>query len=193
MDRVGRTVAVVIAGVLAVAGCGTDVEPGTPAATTPPAVTASTAASPPPTSATTGAAPAVPQTLAFTATTVDGQRFDAAALAGKPVVLWFWAAWCPRCRAAADHVADVQRDFGDRVQVVGVAGLGSGDEAMRRFVADQGIGGFVNLADDDGEVWKRFEVTTQEYYVVLDSAGTVVHKGALTAQALRDRVAALAG
>ncbi|PZG18124.1 redoxin [Micromonospora craterilacus] len=196
MDRVGRTVAVVIAGVLAAAGCGTDVEPGTPADTTPPAATASTAAAPSPTSPTSptpGAATAVPQTLAFTATTVDGQRFDAAELSGKPVVLWFWAAWCPRCRAAAEHVAGVQRDFGDRVQVVGVAGLGSGDEAMRRFVADQGIGGFVNLADDDGAVWKRFEVTTQEYYVVLDSAGAIVHKGALTAQALRDRAAALAG
>jgi thiol-disulfide isomerase/thioredoxin len=44
---------------------------------------------------------AVPQTLAFTAHTVGGKRFDAASLAGKPVVLWFWAAWCPRRRAAA--------------------------------------------------------------------------------------------
>ena len=124
---------------------------------------------------------------------MDGQRFDAATLAGKPVVLWFWAAWCPRCRAAADGVAGVQRDFAGRVQVVGVAGLGSGDEAIRRFVADQGIGGLVNLADDEGEVWKRFEVTTQEHYVVLDKDGTVVHKGALTPRALRDRVTALAG
>ncbi len=192
MSRIGRAVAVVTAAVLAVAGCGTDTTPDTPADPPPPAATSSGTPSASAISPAPGADP-VPQTLAFTATTVDGQRFDAATLAGKPVVLWFWAAWCPRCRAAADGVAGVQRDFAGRVQVVGVAGLGSGDEAIRRFVADQGIGGLVNLADDEGEVWKRFEVTTQEHYVVLDKDGTVVHKGALTPRALRDRVTALAG
>jgi peroxiredoxin len=134
----------------------------------------------------------VPEALGFTATTVDGKPFDAATLAGKPVVLWFWAAWCPRCRAAADEVSAVQRDFADRVHTVGVAGLNSGEGAMRKFVADQGIGNLVNLADDDGEVWQRFGVTTQEYYVLLDAAGKVVHKGPLTPEALRDRVTALA-
>ncbi|GIF75987.1 hypothetical protein Asi02nite_55050 [Asanoa siamensis] len=74
---------------------------------------------------TTTAGP-VPQTLTFTTRTVDGKQFDAATLAGKPVVLWFWAAWCPRCRAAADDVAGIDKDFTDRVHVVGVAGLNSG-------------------------------------------------------------------
>lgn len=192
MVRVSRTVAVVTAGVLTVAGCATDTGSGTSADTPQPAVTSSRTASPPSGASPTSTA-AVPQTLAFTATTVDGQPFDAAILAGKPVVLWFWAAWCPRCRAAADDVAGVQRDFAGRVQVVGVAGLGSGNEAMTTFVADQGIGGFVNLADDKGEVWRRFQVTSQEQYVILDRAGSTVHKGALSPQALRDRVTALAG
>jgi peroxiredoxin len=131
--------------------------------------------------------------LGFTATTVDGKQFDAATLAGRPVVLWFWAAWCPRCRAAADEVAGVQRDFAGRVHTVGVAGLNSGAAGMREFVADHGIGGFVNLADDEGAVWRRFGVTTQEYYVLLDAGGAVVHKGPLTPDGLRDRVTALAG
>ncbi|GIF75988.1 hypothetical protein Asi02nite_55060 [Asanoa siamensis] len=64
---------------------------------------------------------------------------------------------------------------------------------MRQFVTDRGIGGFVNLADDDGQVWQRFGVTTQEYYVLLDTAGSVVHKGPLTPDELRERVTALAG
>jgi thiol-disulfide isomerase/thioredoxin len=59
----------------------------------------------------------VAKTLSFTATTVDGRRFDAATLAGKPVVWWFWAAWCPRCQAAAGDVAEVARDYTGRVHV----------------------------------------------------------------------------
>jgi peroxiredoxin len=133
----------------------------------------------------------VPTTLQFTARTVDGQQFDGATLAGKPAVLWFWASWCPRCRAAAGEVAAVQRENAARVNVVGVAGLRSGEESMREFVREQGIDGFPNLADDAGEVWRRFGVTTQEYFVLLDRAGKVVHSGPLSSQDLRQRVATL--
>lgn len=159
---------------------------------------------PPPTEATVSPAPVgsgtppastapVAEALRFTSTTVDGKRFDAAALAGKPAVLWFWAAWCPRCRAAAPEVAAVQAEYAPKVNVVGVAGLGSGKGNMAAFIDDTGISGFPHLADDAGAVWQRFGVTTQEYFVLLDAAGKVVHEGPLTRDDLRSRVAALAG
>ena len=85
----------------------------------------------------------------------------------------------------------MQRDNAGRVNLVGVAGLGSGDEAMRRFARDTGIEGFPNLADDDGQVWRRFKVTAQEHYVLLDSAGAVVYSGPLPQTELRKRVAGL--
>ncbi|MFY1594821.1 redoxin domain-containing protein [Micromonospora sp. WMMD737] len=134
---------------------------------------------------------AAPETISFTGRTIDGGAFSGSSLAGKPAVLWFWAAWCTRCRAVADEVAAVQRENAGRVNVVGVAGLGSGDEAMRRFARETGIEGFPHLADDDGQVWRRFEVTSQEQYVLLDSAGTVVHSGPLSPADLRKRVAGL--
>ncbi|GIJ76718.1 Peroxiredoxin [Micromonospora phaseoli] len=142
----------------------------------------------------TAAPPATPaEALRFSGTTVDGKPFDAAALAGRPVVLWFWAAWCPKCRAKAGDVAAVQRDLSGRVHVIGVAGLRSGDAAMDRFVADAGITGFPNLADDKGDVWKKFGVTTQEHFIIIDKAGTIVHDGPLSGEDLRQRATALAG
>jgi peroxiredoxin len=135
----------------------------------------------------------VADTLRFTAPKVGGGSFDGASLAGKPAVLWFWAAWCPRCRAKADDVRLTHERFLGRVNVVGVAGLGSGDGGMRDFVAQHGLSGFPHLADDGGAVWRRFGVTEQEIFVLIDSTGRVVHKGALSASALTDRVGALAG
>jgi thiol-disulfide isomerase/thioredoxin len=170
------------------AGCSSGVEPAAAPVTTAAAPATTAVSSPGPTSAA-----AVPETLRFQIMTVDGGTFDGAALAGRPAVLWFWAAWCPRCRAAAPDVAAVQREHAGRIAVVGVAGLRSGQDAMRRFVADRGIAGFPNLADDDGVLWRRFGVTTQEYYVIIDADGMVVHKGALSIEDLRRRVAALAG
>jgi len=136
--------------------------------------------------------PAVPDTLAFTAPTVGGGRFDAATLAGKPAVLWFWAAWCPRCRAKADNVKATHATHADKVNFVGVAGLGSGTGAMERFVADHGLAAFPHLADDDGVVWRRFGVTEQEFFVILDATGKVVHKGPLSDDELSQRVSSLA-
>ncbi|MEU2614604.1 redoxin domain-containing protein [Micromonospora sp. NPDC007271] len=179
--------------VLALAGCAGADQPtddAAPAASAPAA--SAPAASAPASAATTGgpAAP-VPTTLDFTARTIDGGSFAGSSLAGKPAVLWFWAAWCSRCRGVADDVAAVRRDNADRVTLIGVAGLGSGADAMRRFARDTGIAAFPHLADDEGAVWRRFGVTSQEWYVLLDSTGTVVHSGALSQAELRRRIAEL--
>ncbi|MCP3785124.1 redoxin domain-containing protein [Micromonospora sp. A3M-1-15] len=183
--------AVLAAAILALAACGGAGKPPNSAT-----AASSTAAKPTTTTApgampSGGTATALPETISFNARTIDGGTFAGSSLAGKPAVLWFWAAWCTRCRAVADEVAVVQRDNAGRVNLVGVGGLGSGDEAMRRFARETGIDGFPNLADDDGQVWRRFKVTSQEHYVLLDSAGTVVHSGPLSQAELRKRVARL--
>lgn len=186
-----RFLPLALTAVLAVTGCSTSDGGGSAAPETAPATSAPAAAAPGATAGTEPARPAVPPTLDFTARTIDGKSFAGSSLAGKPAVLWFWAAWCSRCRGVADGVVAVQRDNATRVNLIGVAGLGSGTAAMRRFAEETGIAGFPNLADDDGAVWRRFEVTSQEQYVLLDSAGKVVHSGPLSQADLRKRVAEL--
>jgi thiol-disulfide isomerase/thioredoxin len=130
--------------------------------------------------------------LAFTATTMDGARFDAATLAGKPTLLWFWAPWCPTCGAEAPQVTRLAARYAGKVNVVGVAGLDK-LSAMREFVARTRVSGFVNLADEAGAVWRRFGVTAQATYVLLDAAGKVVYAGYLDDDELTARLDRLAG
>lgn len=135
----------------------------------------------------------VPQVLNFSATTVDGKPFDAKTLAGKPTVLWFWAPWCPTCKGQAAETAKVAADNAGKVNVVGVAGLDK-NAAMRDFVSDTGTGSFPHLSDENGEVWKRFEVTQQSHYVILDKTGKTVYEGVLPGgKGLADKVAGLTG
>ncbi|MBA3286480.1 MAG: redoxin family protein [Acidimicrobiia bacterium] len=75
------------------------------------------------------------------ATTVDGDPYDASALAGRPTVAWFWAPWCVICRGEAPDVAAVAARYAGQVNFVGVAGLGANDE-MRKFVTDTDVGAF---------------------------------------------------
>jgi peroxiredoxin len=195
MFRVRPALLVVFISALVAAGCGDGGGEDDAGGQTAGGPTAPATAGAPPPSDPSEPAPsgAVPETLAFTAPTVDGGELDGADLAGTPVAFWFWAAWCPRCAAAAGDVRDVQAEYDGRVQVVGVAGLESGEDAMRRFVDQHQLDGFPHLADDEGQVWQKFGVTTQEYFVILDSAGNIVHDGPLSASALRDQLATLAG
>jgi len=135
------------------------------------------------------AAPAATQ-LAFQASTLDGAPFDGASLRGRPTVLWFWAAWCSVCAAEAPAVAKVAA-ANPGVRFVGVSAL---DEvpAMKKFVADRGVGGFPQLADKDAAVWRRFGVTSQPAHAFITASGEVrVVPGALSEQALREQVATL--
>lgn len=128
--------------------------------------------------------------LDFTARTVTGTTFEGKQLAGKPAVLWFWSPWCLTCRAQAPGVTALAEKYAGKVSVVGVGGLDD-SAAIRDYGAD--LSGFPQLDDAQGEVWKRFGVTAQSSYVVLDAAGRVVVKGYLDDDALSDRVQQFAG
>jgi thiol-disulfide isomerase/thioredoxin len=130
---------------------------------------------------------ATPSPLDFVAQTVDGATFEAADVAGRPVVLWFWAPWCTICRAEAPDVAEVAAGLDGRVEFVGVAGRGPVED-MARFVDQTATGGFVHLADVDGALWRRFGVVAQPTFVFVAASGaTTSFAGSLGADELRAR------
>ena len=184
-------VGVVLVGALLVAGgCAVAPDPaGPPAEVAVPAATAS----PLPAGPASPSTPArVPDTLRFTAKTLDGTAFSAAELAGRPVVLWFWAPWCATCASQAWTVAEIAPKYRDTVPIVGVAGLGE-QRAMKDFVSEFDLAGTPQLDDRAGALWRRFEVVEQSTFLVIDRDGKVVHQGFLDGADLTRRVAALAG
>ncbi|MFG1938521.1 TlpA family protein disulfide reductase [Micromonospora tulbaghiae] len=185
------TAAAVLAATLAAATACAGPEPGDRAGAVAPAPPA--AASPSgPASAPASASPAtVPAALSFTGKTLDGTAFDAATLAGRPVVLWFWAPWCATCASQAWTVAEIAPAYRDTVPVVGVAGLGE-QKAMKSFVTEFDLGGTTQIDDRAGVLWRRFKVAEQSTFVVLDRTGRVVHKGFLDGEALTRQVETLA-
>ena len=57
----------------------------------------------------------------FTATTMDGDRISAKSLRGEVVVINFWYAGCPPCRAEAKYLNSVHEQYAaDDVQFIGV-------------------------------------------------------------------------
>jgi thiol-disulfide isomerase/thioredoxin len=168
--RAGK-LALVLAGVLLViSGCGS------------PAAAPRTAAA---------VAAAVPDTLTFTARTIDGQPFDAASLAGRPTLLWFWAPWCATCASQADMVAEMRATYDrETLGIVGIAGMGD-NAAMHEFVTDLDVTTVPSLDDEAGVLWKKFGVTEQSTYVLIDRTGKVVLTSYLDAVDLPVRIKSL--
>jgi thiol-disulfide isomerase/thioredoxin len=126
----------------------------------------------------------------FTATTLDGQSFDGHSLEGKPAVVWFWAPWCPTCRAQSGTVSQLAEQYDGQVAVVGVGGLDS-QAAIEDFAAQ--VPGVIQLVDDEGAVWRHFRVTAQSTYTVIDADGEILTEGYLDDDQLVDLVEQMAG
>lgn len=129
--------------------------------------------------------------LNFTATTLQGTTFSGELLAGKPAVLWFWAPWCPTCRAQAPAVSEIAKEYQGQVAVVGVGGAAVASE-IEDVARD--IEGPIQLIDEPGDVWQHFKITAQSTYLIVDADGSVVTDGQfLSDDDLRATVASLAG
>lgn len=53
--------------------------------------------------------------------------------AGKVVLVNFWATWCPPCRMEIPELLELQKEFGDRLQIVGISEDDDPPESVEKF------------------------------------------------------------
>lgn len=109
---------------------------------------------------------------------LDGKPVDLSTIIGKkPVLLEFWATWCPRCAALLPKMEAARSRFGDRVEFVAIAvAVGQTPAAVRRHLARHPIP-LRLFWDTDGSAVRAFQAPGTSFVVVLDASGTVVYTG----------------
>ncbi|MEJ2216226.1 MAG: TlpA disulfide reductase family protein [Gemmatimonadota bacterium] len=95
----------------------------------------------------------------------------------KPVLMEFWATWCPLCRAMEPRLRAAHAKFGDDVQFlfIGVA-VNQTPRSIRRHLEKDPLPGPV-LWDADGAAVRAFDAPTTSYIVILDRTGKVTYTG----------------
>ncbi len=96
-------------------------------------------------------------------------------LAGKALLIEFWATWCEPCRESIPHLNEFWKDYKDRGLVV--IGLTKEDEArVREFVKEVPIHYFIGR-DPSAELAGHLGVTVIPHTIIVDKTGRITWEG----------------
>jgi thiol:disulfide interchange protein DsbD len=107
--------------------------------------------------------------------TLDGGAFDSSTVAGKVLVVNFWATWCVPCRKEIPSFNQMNKDLGPKgVAVIGVSLDEDGAEAVRPFLAKNPIDYLVALGSDAAK--DKYQIGALPTTIVMDRTGKIVQK-----------------
>jgi peroxiredoxin len=110
---------------------------------------------------------------------LDGKPVDLGRYIGEqPVMLEFWATWCPLCKALEPALKAAHARYGRTVQFVAIGvGVNQSPASIRRHLVAHPLP-FPVLFDASGAAVRAYRAPTTSYIVVLDKTGKVTYTGA---------------
>jgi thiol-disulfide isomerase/thioredoxin len=110
--------------------------------------------------------------------TIDGKPANLSDYIGKtPVLIEFWATWCPNCKDLEPAMLAAKQKYGDRVKFLGVAVSVNQSPARVKLYAEQHKLPLEVLWDHEGIATDVYLAPATSYVVVIDKAGKVVYTG----------------
>jgi thiol-disulfide isomerase/thioredoxin len=122
----------------------------------------------------------------------DGSPASLADFRGRPVLLNFWASWCPPCRAEMPSLQRLHESYADEGVVVLAVNLTSTErrpDAGERYLAEHAYS-MPSASDVDGEAMGAFRVRAYPTSFAIDADGVIVgrYEGAMHFRAMAEEV-----
>ena len=140
-------------------------------------------------SSTTADRPAAPN---FELPRRDGGTVALADFEGQPVIVNFWASWCPPCVAEMSTALEpAHQQYGDEVAFLGV-NLQDEPDAAQRIIDQTGVT-YELAVDRDGSAFSAFNGVGMPTTVFIDAQGRIAerHTGILTPEQLEAQITRL--
>ena len=118
--------------------------------------------------------------------TLSGQPYILPAHPDRPVLVHFWATWCPVCRTEQSSIADIAHDYPNAITVAMQSGK---SEAVANHMREQGIA-FPVVNDPDGSIARAWGVHAVPVSFIIAPDGKIrfVEVGYTTGIGLRLRL-----
>ncbi|MDD5399800.1 MAG: protein disulfide oxidoreductase [Sulfurimonas sp.] len=85
---------------------------------------------------------------------------------GEPVLIYFWATWCPTCRAEAPNIELISKKF----NVLTVALKSGNDSKIEEYLKSQDLS-FRVINDYDGSITQKFNISVFPTTIIYDREG----------------------
>ncbi|MBI3335438.1 MAG: TlpA family protein disulfide reductase, partial [Candidatus Portnoybacteria bacterium] len=90
----------------------------------------------------------------------------------KPVVVDFWASWCPNCRRDMPNLNRFYEKYKDKVEVIGI-NLQEKESTIQNFINSRGIS-FPIALDPRGEASRAFGIQYTNTHFLIDINGKLI-------------------
>lgn len=113
----------------------------------------------------------------FTLTDMDGKTVKLSDFRGKPVLINFWASWCPPCRAEMPDLVKKSEKYKDQIVFLGVnlTTTEQDAEGPKKFLKEFNVQ-YQNVLDEKGTVGSDYQALGIPTTVTVDKNGIVVDR-----------------
>jgi thiol-disulfide isomerase/thioredoxin len=96
-------------------------------------------------------------------------------LTGKPLLVEFWATWCPPCRKSIPHLNEIYAKY--KAQGLQIVGITDEDEATVKKFQKQVPMDYNVAINTPGSIFQQFGVTAIPTAFLVDKSGKIVWTG----------------
>lgn len=122
----------------------------------------------------------------FNAKTITGESINLADLKGEPVLIHFWATWCPICEVGLDGIESVSKSY----KTIKIATSSGTNEELLTYAKKNNMLPNTIINDIDGELMKRYGAKAVPASFIIDKDGTIkfIEVGFTTSYGLKARL-----
>ena len=128
----------------------------------------------------------------FTLQTPDGDMLSLSDLRGRPVLVNFWATWCPPCKIEMPDMEDVYQKYQDQGFTIVAVDQQESPAAVQAFFDEMGLT-FQPVIDSTGEIFNVYRVVALPTSYFIDSDGIIrfQRRGMMTREEMENYVSQL--
>lgn len=100
---------------------------------------------------------------------LNGKTANLKDYSGKPVLIHFWADWCPFCKFEESSVSNIQKDW----PVLTIAFQSGDKSAVTKHMDERKIQDWPTIVDQDGRLAELFGVKGVPTSIIVDADGNI--------------------